>query len=139
MLSDGRDTSSTFTFEELLTVVRHYAVPIYTIAPRPPNTTKSVREQYHGDAILLADFALKRLATETGARSFFPRTLVELSGVYDEIASELAHQYSLGYQSTNLERNGSFRRIALKISAPGLMWRTRLGYIADRKPVASGG
>ena len=58
--------------------------------------------------------------------------LVELAGVYDAIATELANQYSLGYQSTNQARNGNFRRIALKILKPGLTWRTRAGYIADR-------
>jgi Ca-activated chloride channel family protein len=139
VLSDGQDTSSTFTFEELLTVVRRYAVPIYTIAPRPTNATKSLREQFYGESISFADFELKKLAAETGARSFFPVTLVELSGVYDEVASELAHQYSLGYQSSNLSRNGAFRRIALKITAPGLTWRTRLGYIAERESVTAGG
>jgi Ca-activated chloride channel family protein len=136
VLSDGQDTSSTFTFDELLAVVRRYAVPIYTIAPRPTNATKSLRERFYGESTSTADFELKKIAAETGARSFFPVNLTELSGVYDDIASELAHQYSLGYQSSNLARTGSFRRIALKISEPGLNWRTRAGYVADRETVA---
>jgi Ca-activated chloride channel family protein len=136
VLSDGHDTSSTFTFDELLPVVRRYAVPIYTIAPRPSNATKSLREQFYGESTSTADFELKRLALETGARSFFPVNLGELSGVYDEIASELAYQYSLGYQSANQAKNGSFRRIALKIALPGLTWRTRAGYLADRETIA---
>jgi Ca-activated chloride channel family protein len=139
VLSDGQDTSSTFTFDELVTVVRRYAVPIYTIAPRSTDATKSLREQFYGERTSTADFELKRLAAETGARSFFPVNLTELGGVYDDIASELAHQYSLGYQSSNLARNGSFRRIALKIAAPGLTWRTRAGYIADRLSAADDG
>jgi Ca-activated chloride channel homolog len=139
VLSDGQDTSSTFTFDELVPVVRRYAVPIYTIAPRPTHATKSLREQFYGETTSMADFELKQLARETGARAFFPVTLTELGGVYDDIAGELAHQYSLGYQSSNPAKNGSFRRIALKISAPGLSWRTRAGYLADRESVAVGG
>lgn len=138
VLSDGQDTSSSFTFDDVLMVVRRYAVPIYTIAPRPTHATKSLRERFYGETTSTADFELKRLATETGARSFFPVNLLELTGVYDAIASELAHQYSLGYQSSNQERNGGFRRIALRISAPGLSWRTRTGYLADRVSVSAG-
>jgi Ca-activated chloride channel family protein len=133
VLSDGQDTSSSFTFDELLKVVRRYAVPIYTIAPRPTIATKSLREQFYGESTSTADFELKRLAAETGARSFFPVNLAQLGGVYEDIASELAHQYSLGYQSSNVEKNGSFRRIGLKISVPGLTWRTRAGYLAERQ------
>ena len=132
VLSDGQDTSSTFTFDALLGEVRRSAVPIYAIAPRPTHMTKAMREHFYGETTALADFELKTLATETGGRAFFPVTLVELSGVYDMIATELANQYSLGYQSSNPERDGAFRRIALKILTPGLTWRARAGYIAQR-------
>ena len=136
VLSDGQDTSSSYTFDELLTEVRRSAVPIYTIAPRPSNMTKAMREHFYGESTALADFEMKKLAMETGGRSFFPVSLLELAGVYDDIASELAHQYSIGYQSSNLARSGSFRRIALKILAPGLTWRTRAGYLLDDRAKA---
>ncbi len=139
VLTDGQDTSSTFTYDELLSEVRRYDVPIYTIAPRPTNITKAMREQFYGQSTSVADFELKTLAAETGGRSFFPASPTELGPVYDDIASELAHQYSLGYQSSNSARNGMFRRIALKILAPGLTWRTRAGYIADRDTATHGG
>jgi VWFA-related protein len=130
VLSDGQDTASTFGFEDLLIEVRRSGVPIYAIAPRPSRTIKALREANFGETTHTQDFELRRLATETGARAFFPVTLHELTGVYDDIAGELAHQYSLGYQSSHAERDGAFRRIALKIDAPGVTWRTRSGYLA---------
>ena len=139
VLSDGQDTSSTFTFDELLREVRKRTVPIYTISPRPSNMTKAMREHFYGETTAMADFELKTIATDTGGRAFFPVSLIELGGVYDAIATELANQYSLAYQSTNQARNGSFRRIALKILRPGLTWRTRAGYIADRNAALAGG
>jgi Ca-activated chloride channel family protein len=139
VLSDGQDTSSMFTFDELLTEVRRSAVPIYAIAPRPSNLTKAMRATFYGQSTSLADFELKKLAMETGGRSFFPVSLVEISGIYDDIASELASQYSIGYQSSNRARTGTFRRIALKILAPGLTWRTRAGYVAGRASASQGG
>jgi Ca-activated chloride channel family protein len=132
VLSDGQDTSSTFTFEDILPAVQRQAVPIYTIAPRATRVTKSMRERLFGESTMRADFELRKLAGETGGRAFFPVSLVELTGVYDDIATELSHQYSLGYQSSNAVHDGSFRRIALKVSVPGVQWRTRSGYLAER-------
>lgn len=133
VLSDGQDTASVFGFDELMSNVRRDAVPIYTIAPRPSQSVRSLRESVFGESTHRQDYELRTLATETGGRAFFPVTLKDLSGVYVDIANELAHQYSLGYQSSNQTNNGAFRRIALRVSAPGVKWRTRTGYLAERE------
>jgi Ca-activated chloride channel family protein len=130
VLSDGQDTASGFGFDELIDTVRRQSIPIYTIAPRPSATIKAQREAIFGENTHMQDFELRKLAAETGARSFFPVSLNELAGVYDDIANELAHQYSLGYQPTNPAREGEFRQIGLRVLAPGVKWRTRAGYIA---------
>lgn len=132
VLSDGLDTASGFGFDELLEAVRRHAVAIYAIAPRPSAVIKAQREVIFGETTREQDFELRRLTAETGGRAFFPAALSELTGVYDEIARELANQYSLGYQSSNPNFDGQFRRIALRITAPGVQWRTRSGYTAER-------
>ena len=129
VLSDGSDTASGFGFVELMNVVHRHAVPIYTIAPRPSATIKAQREAAFGETTREQDFELRKLAGDTGARAFFPVTIHELTGIYSDIANELAHQYSLGYQSSNSNDRG-FRRIALRVAAPGVKWRTRSGYIS---------
>ena len=131
VLSDGQDTASGFGFDELIKSVRRQGVPIYTIAPRPTATIQSQREIIFGESSHEQDFELRKLAAETGARAFFPVTLQELSGIYDDIANELAHQYSLGYQSTKASGHGEFRAIGLRVNAPGVKWRTRAGYVAS--------
>jgi VWFA-related protein len=138
VLSDGHDTASAFGFDELMSVVRRHAVPIYTIAPRAPKTIRAQREAIFGESNHEQDFELRTLASETGARAYFPVALQELAGVYDHIASELAHQYALGYQSTNPSLDGAFRRIVLKVTIPGVKWRTRSGYLAERGQAAAG-
>ena len=138
VLSDGQDTASGFEFDELMKSVRRQAVPIYTIAPRPSKTIKAQREAVFGENTHEQDFELRKLATETGARAFFPVALHELAGVYSDIATELAHQYSLGYQSTNANADGTFRRIALRVTVPGVKWRTRAGYLALADGLATG-
>lgn len=131
VLSDGVDNASAFSFDALLDAVRRHAVPIYTIAPRPSKIIRTLRESAFGETTHHQDFELRRLARESGARAFFPVSLHELRGVYDDVAAELANQYSLGYHSTNAVDDGAFRRIALRVDAPGATWRARAGYIAD--------
>jgi Ca-activated chloride channel homolog len=130
VLSDGQDTASGFGFDELIDTVRRLGVPIYTIAPRPPQAIVEQREMIFGETTREQDFELRRLAAETGGRAFFPVVLQELAGVYQDIAIELAHQYSIGYESSNSRLDGGFRRIGLRVAAPGVKWRTRAGYIA---------
>lgn len=131
VLSDGQDTASGFGFAELMSTVRRQAVPIYAVAPRPSKAVRAQREAIFGEFSLEQDFELRKLAAETGARAFFPVALQELAGVYDDIANELAHQYSIGYQSNNGKSDGSFRQISLRVAVPGAKWRTRAGYQAE--------
>lgn len=131
VLSDGLDTASGLGFEDVLGTIRRHGMPIYTIAPRPTRAIRLQREIVFGESMAQQDFELRRLAAETGARAFFPVTLDQLAGVYDDIARELAHQYALGYQSSNEARDGSFRRIGLRVRVPGVTWRTRAGYLAE--------
>jgi Ca-activated chloride channel family protein len=137
VLSDGQDTARGYSFTDLLEAVRRQAVAIYTIAPRPSETIKTQREVAFGEATHVQDFELRKLAAETGGRAFFPVALQELAGVYDDIANELAHQYSLGYQSSNNRPSAAFRQIGLRVVAPGVKWRTRLGYLAGPDHTAS--
>jgi Ca-activated chloride channel family protein len=136
LLSDGRDTASAMSFSDLLVEVRRHGVPIYPIAPRQPRELRKLREAAFGESSSAQDFELRTIATDTGGRAFFPVTLGDLAGIYESIADELAHQYSLGYESTN-HSNGGFRRIALRVHTPGVTWRTRTGYLADASAVAA--
>ena len=74
MLSDGQDTSSTFTFDELLKVVQSRSVSIYTIVPRPLHVTTATRQHLSGDSNL-ADFGLRRSRWRQ-ARDRFPHRAV---------------------------------------------------------------
>ncbi len=80
-----------------------------------------------------SEFGMKALAQETGARSFFPTRLSELSGVYASIAEELATQYAIGYSSKNPRMDGTYRRVIVRVAdKPGIRTRTRTGYTAPR-------
>ena len=127
VLSDGEDTKSLISFDDVVALARKSGVNIYTIGLQS-QTTSAASARFVSDA----DYALKSLAQETGAQSFFPKSVTELKGVYDDIAVELSAQYSIGYSPTNTRADGRFRRIMVRVASnPGFRPRARLGYTAD--------
>jgi VWFA-related protein len=136
VLSDGDDTASLIGFDDVMDVAKQAAISIYTITLKSPYAVRSASSggsRYFSRS----EFSMKALAQETGARSFFPTDIGELAGVYASIAEELANQYALGYSSKNPKRDGSFRRVVVRVAdRPGTQIRTRAGYTSPRPPRA---
>ena len=111
---------------------------IYTVALQ--SHTRAALARRRARYFSESDYAMKTLARETGAQSFFPERRRELKGVYGSIATELANQYSIGYVPANGRADGRFRRVVVQVvTKPELRPRTRPGYTADgwrRPPVA---
>jgi Ca-activated chloride channel homolog len=122
VLSDGEDTSSILSYEDVLDAAKHSETAIYTIGLRPKdNGSRGFKE---------AEFVLKQLAYETGGRAWLPDNISQLAGVYEQIASELASQYTIGYASKNPRRDGAWRRIVVRVKRENLTARTKQGYYA---------
>ena len=122
VFSDGEDTSSLVSFDEVLDLAKRSETSIYTIALRGADVqAKGFRE---------AEFVMRTLAQETGGRAFFPSKIDDLNGVYTQIADELASQYTLGYTSANPRRDGAWRRVVVQVSRPNVTPRTKKGYYA---------
>ena len=58
---------------------------------------------------------MERIAEETGGKAFFPDKLSDIHDIVAEIAAELRSQYSLGYFSSNASRDGTFRRVKIRL------------------------
>lgn len=129
LLSDGQDTSSLISLSDVVAVARRLGVSIYAIGLQSEyrNRQPTRPEVQFSEAA----YALKMLARETGARTFFPSTEHQLKDVYAAIASELEAQYSIGYTPTNAHADGQFRRVIVRVPTnPSYRPRTRLGYTA---------
>jgi Ca-activated chloride channel family protein len=130
VLSDGEDTASLLSFDDVLPLAKQSGVSIYTITmkSRYAGMGRSPRRYFSQ-----SEYSMKSLAQETGAQAFFPLEVRELSRVYDTIATELAHQYALAYSPRNGRRDGVFRRVIVTIpTRPDVRPRTRMGYLAHR-------
>ena len=123
VLSDGEDTSSLVTYDEVLDLAKRSATTIYAIGlqSRDNGLSKGFKE---------AEYVLRQLATETGGRAFFPQRAEDLAGIYGVIADELASQYVIGYASSNQKRDGSWRRLTVQVNRTGTTARTKRGYFA---------
>jgi Ca-activated chloride channel homolog len=128
LLSDGEDTSSLVTFDDVLDLARRSETAIYAIGLMEETAggqSKGFRE---------ATYALRQLANDTGGRAFFPADMRSLAAVYGQIYDELSSQYTIGYTSKNSRRDGAWRRLVVRVARPNVQARTKQGYFA---PVAS--
>jgi VWFA-related protein len=123
VFSDGEDTSSLVSFDEVLDVAKRSETAIYTIGLRSP-------EPSHSKGFREAEFTMRQLAQETGGRPFFPNRIEDLNGVYGQIADELSSQYTIGYTSKNQLRNGAWRRLVVQVARPNVVPRAKKGYYA---------
>ena len=117
LLSDGMDRSSRLTFEQSLECARRAGIAVYTIG-------LGLGEGAKGDA----GDKLRRIAAETGGRSWFVDGTAELDAVYQQIERELRSQYRISYQSSNNSPQDGFRAVRVDVAQKGLEARTISGY-----------
>ncbi|HXB53558.1 MAG TPA: VWA domain-containing protein [Vicinamibacteria bacterium] len=126
LLTDGEDTASLVSDEQVLDLARKTEINVYCISLRPNRPQDRARQ-----AFSQAEYLLTALARETGGQVHFPNSLSELDTVYDRIAEELRTQYSLGYVSSNRRKDGKWRRIVVRTpERDDLQIRHKLGYYA---------
>lgn len=127
ILSDGEDTSSLISYEDVLDSAKRADVAVYAIGLRSKQDrpTRGFNE---------AEFVLRTLSQETGGRVFFVEDVAQLPAIYQRIADELANQYTIGYSSKNLKRDGAWRAIVVRVDRPNTVARTKRGYFAPSLP-----
>ena len=78
----------------------------------------------------------------SGGRAFLSHSASEMTDVFESIALELRHQYSIGYRPANFTGDGKWHRIKIKVNPPAgfprVVVRSREGYYAVIKPTRVG-
>ncbi|MBN2369847.1 MAG: VWA domain-containing protein [Vicinamibacteria bacterium] len=125
LLSDGDDTASLVSDEQVIELARQTEIHIYAV---------SLGSSRPGKSFTQAAYLLSTLANDTGGRVYFPNSLSELERVYERIAEELRTQFSLGYVSNNARRDGKWRRIVVRLPArDDVEVRHKIGYYASAR------
>lgn len=115
LISDGADSASRMSFEEVLDYARRTGVTIYSIGLDVP-----AKPHFPG-------MTLDRLAAETGGRSFRISETSRLGPIFEAIERELRSQYRLSYQS-DASGGEAFRRIDIDVRRSGVTARSAAGY-----------
>ena len=119
IISDGGDNASHLKYSQLLEQARQSQTLIYSIVL----VSSDDGEENPG--------LLRRLCKDTGGIAYFPREGESVINISKEIARDLREQYTLGYVPQNIKGAVAFRKIKVKVTAPGhgrLHVRTRQGY-----------
>ncbi len=117
---------SRYNFNEVRRLLKETDVTIYSIGINAGDGGSELGMQ--GQSFL------EELSSATGGKAFFPQTDVELDEIFERIALELRHQYSIGYTPKDFAPDGKYHKVKLKIEPPRglprLTVRGRDGYYA---------
>ena len=131
LISDGQDNSSRYTFTELRRLLKESDVTVYSIGILDGSDAGSSMGM-EGQGIL------DELSSVSGGKAFFPKTEAEMDEIFERIALELRHQYSIGYRPTNFANNGKWHKIKVKVTPPRglprLFVRSKEGYYSSAVP-----
>ncbi|MDQ6651916.1 MAG: VWA domain-containing protein [Acidobacteriota bacterium] len=108
LLTDGEDTISQVKMHEAIERAQKADALIYAIG---------IGDSYQGGVNM---GSLKKIAEQTGGRAYFPRSESELRSAFAQIQRDLREQYLVAYSPANKARDGSYRRIQIEVTDPGL-------------------
>jgi Ca-activated chloride channel family protein len=130
VVTDGIDTASQHTPEQVIARSRALDVPIYAVSVvsplDDPASPRFLRSHLPAAAARGAEL-LSQYAAHSGGKSF---TVSDFSGLREAaltVAGEIKHQYRLGYDPP--AGPAGFRRVEVRSTRKGVTIRTRSGYV----------
>ncbi|HZY58197.1 MAG TPA: VWA domain-containing protein [Candidatus Binataceae bacterium] len=150
VVTDGMDTASSSSLDQVVAQARRQGVLVYSIGIGDPNVGGSGFALAFGPLLLGPGGDLERvdartlqtLSTETGAKTFIIREVGDgelLRQATASISEELRQQYTVGFTSPDPSRGG-YRSLKVDVPThPDLMVRVRKGVTVGRSPEAMAG
>jgi len=127
IISDGQDNASRYNFSQVRRLMKESDVVTYAVGIVNPNDVGSSLGM-QGQAFL------DEISSVSGGKAFYPQTDVEMDEIFERIALELRHQYSIGYTPKDFQADGKWRKLKIKVNPPRglprLSVRGRDGYFA---------
>jgi Ca-activated chloride channel family protein len=121
------------TFADTLGMLRMADVTVYAIG---------FLEHQVGSMRSQQKMQLMQMAETTGGQAFFPVSTRNLTDIFDKVVAQIRAQYSLGFTSRNARKDGTWRKIEVRLVGShlqGLKVRSRKGYFAPLLASASRG
>ena len=122
LLSSGEDTFSRLNFSQARKIVQEAGVTVHAIGLGQMLKEMLDSYGYVGGATrigwLQADNQLRTFTRETGGFSFFPRFYGEFPTIFQSLNYLMRNQYTAVYQPSNTKRDGTFRKITVRLVDP---------------------
>jgi Ca-activated chloride channel family protein len=126
VISDGGDNRSRYTQGELTRAVRESEVQVFSVGIF--DAYAPTEEEQNGPLLL------NEISTATGGRLFKVLDMQDLADIAERISEELRDEYVLGYTPTDRKRDGSWRKLKVRLlppaGLPALTAHNREGYYA---------
>jgi VWFA-related protein len=126
VITDGVDEGSKLPESEAIMAAQKADAVIYSIE-------YSDSRAYGGFGISLAGgggFVLRKMSDETGGHAYRVDRSHTLDKVFTELQEEMRSQYLIGYTPLNDAKDGSYRKLDIKMANKDLKAQARKGYYA---------
>jgi len=123
VFSDGEENSSEHDLLDAIEAAQNSDVMVYAIRYTDVKHGKMDARDRYGMRVL------DHLTGQSGGKTFDYHA-TNLKKAFAEIAGDLRSLYQIAYQSTNPTRDGSYRKVVIQMTKPGLTVRARAGYYA---------
>jgi len=127
LITDGEDQGSTYKIHDAIEAAQKSDAIIYSIY----YVDRGFYAQY-GAGVGGGEGDLRKMSEQTGGHVFKVDSKHPLNQVFQEIQDELRNQYSISYTPVSTSRDGSFRRIEIKVDNPEDRVQAREGYFATK-------
>jgi VWFA-related protein len=124
LITDGVDEGSKLTDREAIEAAQKADAVIYSIFYQDPGAYGPFFGGGGGES------ELHRLSDETGGHVYKVDRKHSLDDVFQELQDEMRSQYSIGYTPTNDAKDGSYRRLDIRLASKDLKVQARKGYYA---------
>jgi VWFA-related protein len=124
LITDGVDQGSRMTRSQAIEEAQKSDAVIYSILYQDPSAYGPFGGGGGGEG------ELRRMSDETGGRVFKVDRKHSLDEAFQELQDEMRSQYAIGYTPTNEAKDGSFRRLELRMANKDLKAQVRKGYYA---------
>jgi Ca-activated chloride channel homolog len=117
ILTDGEDTTSRMSYDDMLSYARAARVPLYFI----------------GVALGFSDFGgankMKALAAETGGVAYFIKDVKKLDETYSQLEKDLRSQYLIAYNTESSKTDKKYRSVEVTVDRSDAHVRTIRGFL----------
>ncbi len=129
VITDGVDQGSRLTLNQAVEAAQKSDAVIYSIDYSDPTAYGGYGMVFGGGG---GEGYLRRMSEETGGHVFKVDRKHSLDDVFQQLQDEMRSQYAIGYTPRNDTKDGSYRKLDIKMANKDLKVQARKGYYAVR-------